>query len=185
MSSTFTRPRSTGLRPNAPWSCTNPLQQLRRAKLRDPRGDRVIAQMLAIMPTAGLDAVLSALELALEDARRGRVNVKNVLNLLNVLARLNAEPVPESAATALQVATKPLANTDRYDSLLTGAVAIGDDRPCVSWPSNSSNCACTTWPARGLIWWTKAAVAGQRWTTRAGCLSTCYKPAPPTGQCAR
>ena len=40
-----------------------------------------------------------------------------------MLARLNAEPVPESAATALQVATPPLANTERDDSLRAGNAA--------------------------------------------------------------
>ena len=68
--------------------------------LRDPGGDRVMAQVLAIVPTAGLDAVLVAVELVLESTRRGRVSVEHVLN---VLARLNAAPAPESAATALQL----------------------------------------------------------------------------------
>jgi len=103
------------LRNGAPFAdMPEPLQQLRRALLRDPGGDRVMAQVLAIVPTAGLDAVLVAVELALESTRRGRVSVEHVLN---VLARLNAEPAPESAATALQVSTPPLANTERYDSL--------------------------------------------------------------------
>ena len=38
-------------------------------------------------------------------------------HVLNVLGRLNAVPAPENAATTLQVATPPLANTARYDSL--------------------------------------------------------------------
>ena len=91
-----------------------PLQLLRKALLRNPGGDRVMAQVLSIVPTAGLDAVLVAVELALEGAPRGRVSVEHVLN---VIARLNAAPVPPNAATALQVADKPLANTERYDSL--------------------------------------------------------------------
>jgi hypothetical protein len=91
-----------------------PLQQLRRALLRDPGGDRVMAQLLAIVPTAGLDAVLVAVELALESTRRGRVSVEHVLN---VLGRLNSAPTPENAATGLLVATKPLADTERYDRL--------------------------------------------------------------------
>ena len=99
------------------------LQQLRRALLRDPGGDRVMAQVLAIVPAAGLDAVLVAVELALEGMRRGRVSVEHVLN---VLARLNAEPAPQSAATALQVSTPPLANTERYDSLRNDATAPGE-----------------------------------------------------------
>ena len=82
--------------------------------LRDPGGDRVMAQVQAIVPTAGLDAVLVAVELALESTRRGRVSVEHVHN---VLGRLAAVPAPESAATALQVSTPPLANTQRYDRL--------------------------------------------------------------------
>jgi transposase len=108
------------LRNGAPFAdMPEPLQQLRRALLRDPGGDRVMAQVLAIVPAAGLDAVLVAVELALESTRRGRVSVEHVLN---VLARLNAVPAPESAATALQVSTPPLANTERYDSLRGGTI---------------------------------------------------------------
>ena len=108
------------LRNGAPFAdMPEPLQQLRRALLRDPGGDRVMAQVLAIVPTAGLDAVLVAVELALEGTRQGRVSVEHVLN---VLGRLNAEPAPESAATALQVSTPPLANTERYDSLRGGTM---------------------------------------------------------------
>jgi transposase len=112
------------LRNGAPFAdMPEPLQQLRQALLRDPGGDRVMAQVLAIVPTAGLDAVLVAVELALEGTRGGRVSVEHVLN---VLGRLNAEPVPESAATMLQVATKPLANTERYDSLRAGTTEEAD-----------------------------------------------------------
>jgi hypothetical protein len=82
-----------------------------------------MAQVLAIVPTAGLDAVLVAVELALESTRRGRVSVEHVLN---VLARLTALPVPESAATALQVATPALANTERYDSLRVASTEEAD-----------------------------------------------------------
>jgi transposase len=103
------------LRNGAPFAdMPEPLQQLRQALLRDPGGDRVMAQVLGIVPTAGLEAVLVAVELALESTRQGRVSVEHVLN---VLGRLNAAPTPQSAATALQVATPPLANTERYDSL--------------------------------------------------------------------
>jgi len=74
-----------------------------------------MAQVLAIVPSAGLDAVLVAVELALESAPpSGRVSVEHVVN---VLGRLNATPAPESAATTLQVLTPPRADTARYDSL--------------------------------------------------------------------
>jgi transposase len=104
------------LRNGAPFAdMPTPLQQLRRALLRSPGGDRVMAQVLAIVPAAGLDAVLVAVELALESGPpSGRVSVEHVVN---VLSRLNAVSAPPSAATMLQVATKPLADTARYDSL--------------------------------------------------------------------
>ena len=82
-----------------------------------------MAQVLAIVPTAGLDAVLVAVELALETGPPGKVGVEHVVN---VLGRLNAAPRPQSAATTLQVATKPLANTARYDSLRAPASAVND-----------------------------------------------------------
>ena len=95
------------------------LQQLRRGLLREPGGDRVmaqvLAQVLAIVPTAGLDAVLVAVALALESAPpSGRVSVEHVVN---VLGRLTAAAAPESAQTTLQVSTPPLADTARYDRL--------------------------------------------------------------------
>ena len=104
------------LRNGAPFAdLPEPLQQLRRSLLRDAGGDRVMAQVLAIVPTAGLDAVLVAAELALESAPpSGRVSVEHVIN---VLARLNAAPALQNAATTLTVATKPLADTARYDRL--------------------------------------------------------------------
>ena len=46
------------------------LQQLRRGLLRQAGGDRLMAQVLAIVPMAGLEAVLVAVELALERGNR-------------------------------------------------------------------------------------------------------------------
>ena len=54
------------LRNGAPFAdLPEPLQRLRRMLLRDAGGDRVMVQVLAIVPSAGLDAVLVAAELAL------------------------------------------------------------------------------------------------------------------------
>ncbi len=103
------------LRNGAPFAdMPEPLQRLRRALLRNPGGGRVMAQVLAIVLTAGLEAVLVAVELALETGPPGKVSVEHVVN---VLGRLNAAPVPPTAATQLKVTTPPLANTARYDSL--------------------------------------------------------------------
>ncbi len=97
-----------------------------------------MAQVLAIIPDAGLDAVLVAVELALESTASGRVSVEHVIN---VLARLNAAPAPACVATHLQVSTPPLADTARYDSLrttdahaLASTAVVGGKaggRPCV------------------------------------------------------
>ena len=59
--------------------------------------------------------MLVGVELALESAPpSGRVSVEHVVN---VLARLNATPTPQSVATVLRVSTPPLADTARYDRL--------------------------------------------------------------------
>jgi transposase len=106
------------LRNGAPFAdLPEPLQQLRRGLLRQVGGDRLMAQVLAIVPAAGLDAVLVAVELALESGPpSGRVSVEHVVN---VLGRLNAKPVPPAVETALQVLEPPRADTARYDSLRT------------------------------------------------------------------
>jgi transposase len=85
------------LRNGAPFEDLPPaLQRLRRSLLRNPGGDRAMAQVLALVPCAGLDAVLVAVELALEGAPpSGRISTEHVLN---VLGRLNAAPVPQNAA---------------------------------------------------------------------------------------
>ena len=104
------------LRNGAPFAdLPEALQRLRRGLLRQAGGDRVMAQVLAIVPTAGLEAVIVAVELAMEGSPpSGRVSVEHVVN---VLGRLNAPAAPLSAETSLQVTTPPLANTARYDSL--------------------------------------------------------------------
>jgi hypothetical protein len=114
------------LRNGAPFAdLPEALQQLRRALLREPGGDRVMAQVLAIVPTAGLDAVLVAVELALESAPpSGRVSVEHVVN---VLGRLNAAAASEGVQTTLQASTPPLADTARYDRLREPGDTVSDD----------------------------------------------------------
>lgn len=70
-----------------------------------------MAQVLAAVPTAGLEAVLVAVDLVIES---GALSAEHVLN---VVARLNASPTPDSVETTLQLTQVPLANTSRYDSL--------------------------------------------------------------------
>ena len=104
------------LRNGAPFlELPEPLARLRVALLRHAGGDRLMAQVLALVPTAGLDSVLVAAELALEHAGpSGRVSPEHVAN---VLGRLNAPPRPANVSTALQTLTPPKADTARYDRL--------------------------------------------------------------------
>jgi hypothetical protein len=100
------------LRNGAPFAdLPAPLQRLRQGLMRHAGGDRVMAQVLAAVPTAGLEAVLVAVDLVVES---GALSAEHVLN---VVARLNAVPLPDSVATTLQLTQAPLANTSRYDSL--------------------------------------------------------------------
>ncbi|MBY0436616.1 MAG: IS21 family transposase [Burkholderiales bacterium] len=98
------------------------LLRLHRALTRRLGGDRVMAQVLAAVPVAGLDAVLVAVELALESGgTAGTVSGEHVLNLV---ARLTAAPAPECVETTLLLSEPPRADTGRYDSLRDGLEVI-------------------------------------------------------------
>ena len=100
------------LRNGAPFAdMPEPLKKLKLGLLRHPGGDKVMAQVLAAVPTAGLEAVLVAVELVIES---GALSAEHVHN---VVARLRASPVPQSVQTTLELVDTPLANTARYDSL--------------------------------------------------------------------
>ena len=100
------------LRNGAPFAdLPAPLLSLQQALLRRPGGDRVMAQVLAAVPTSGLDAVLVAAELVLET---GAVSAEHVLN---VIGRLTASAPPDQVETALRVNEAPRADTGRYDGL--------------------------------------------------------------------
>ena len=92
-----------------------PLLRLRQSLLRHTGGDRVMAQVLAAVPQAGLEAVLVAVEVVLESATpTGSISAEHVRN---VLARLTAPAAPEQAETTLQLSEPPRADTARYDRL--------------------------------------------------------------------
>jgi transposase len=100
------------LRNGAPFAdMPAPLLRLKHGLLRHAGGDRVMAQVLAAVPSAGLDAVLVAVELVVESG------VLSAEHVENVLARLNASPIPASVETSLTLQEAPVANTSRYDSL--------------------------------------------------------------------
>lgn len=100
------------LRNGAPFAdMPAPLLRLKQGLLRHAGGDRVMAQVLAAVPTAGLPAVLVAVTLVVESG------VLSAEHVENVLARLNTVPQPECVETSLQLKEAPVANTSRYDSL--------------------------------------------------------------------
>lgn len=100
------------LRNGAPFAdMPAPLLQLRKGLMRDSGGDKIMAQVLAVIPSAGLDAVLVAVELVLES---GAISAEHVIN---VVARLKAGPMPECVETSLTLNEAPLADTSRYDTL--------------------------------------------------------------------
>jgi transposase len=100
------------LRNGAPFAeMPEPLLRLQRLLLRRDGGDRLMSQVLAVVPKAGLEAVLVAVELVLES---GLLSVEHIQN---VIARLNQAPMPESVETTLQLKQAPLADAGRYDGL--------------------------------------------------------------------
>lgn len=80
-----------------------------------------MAQVLAAVPSAGLEAVLVAVELVIESG------VLSSEHVLNVIARLNATLPPASVETSLQLTEAPLANTSRYDGLRGLGEEAGDE----------------------------------------------------------
>lgn len=71
-----------------------------------------MADVLGAIPKHGLDAVLVAVELALESGRPSGEHV------MNVLARLKSGiPSPTKIETALMLTEEPKPDVDRYDQL--------------------------------------------------------------------
>jgi transposase len=102
------------LRNGAPFlTMPEPMLRLQRHLLKQQGGDRVMVQVLAATPVHGLEAVLVAVELALESGRPSGDHV------LNILARLKSPSVHsgEVVRTALTLKVEPLADVHRYEQL--------------------------------------------------------------------
>jgi transposase len=100
------------LRNGAPFAdMPEPLLRLRQGLMRVEGGDKTMAQVLNCVSIHGLESVLVAVELVIES---GALSTEHVLN---VLARLNAPPMPETVESRLHLDEAPVANTGRYDSL--------------------------------------------------------------------
>ncbi|MBU9597651.1 IS21 family transposase [Burkholderia multivorans] len=101
------------LRNGAPFATMpQPLQELQRHLLRHAGGDRVMTQVLGAVRDHGLDAVLQAVQAALDSGRPSGDHV------LNVLSRLKAPAANHAAAiTPLNLAEEPVADVARYERL--------------------------------------------------------------------
>ena len=107
------------LRNGAPFTeMPEALKRLQSQLLRRPGGDREMAEILALVLQHDEQAVLCAVELALE---AGVATKTHVLNLLHRLTDGKAPPAsPIDAPQALRLAQEPLANVGRYDALRDG-----------------------------------------------------------------
>lgn len=102
------------LRNGAPFGdLPEPLLHLQHVLMKRPGGDREMADILAQVPVHGLEAVLVAVELALEGRNASREHV------FNLLGRLKGPAAPEAVTTpqALSLTEEPQANVGRYDTL--------------------------------------------------------------------
>ena len=107
------------LRNGAPFAeLPAPLLQLQTALRRRERqqADRIMAKVLSLVPTHGLEAVLVAVELVLESG------VPSAEHVSNVLARLKQTDMPAQVETTLKLNEEPQADTARYDRLNTKEV---------------------------------------------------------------
>ncbi|GHC98582.1 IS21 family transposase [Pseudorhodoferax aquiterrae] len=89
-------------------------RQLQAALLKQPGGDREMVEVLALVLHHDEQAVLTAVELALE---AGVPTKMHVLNVLHRLLDSKAAPPPVTAPQALRLVLEPLANVKRYDDL--------------------------------------------------------------------
>jgi hypothetical protein len=95
-------------------------KRLQAILLKRPGGDREMVDILALVLHHDEQAVLTAVELALDAGAPSKTHV------LNLLARLLGElpPAPIDAPPALMLQIEPQANAQRYDSLRRSRHAV-------------------------------------------------------------
>ena len=104
------------LRNGAPFAeLPKAFRQLQSQLLRRPGGDREMVEILALVLQHDEQAVLCAVELALE---AGLATKTHVINVLRRLTDGKAPPAaPIDAPQALRLTREPMANVERYDAL--------------------------------------------------------------------
>jgi transposase len=104
------------LRNGAPFSeLPKAFKQLQASLLKRPGGDREMVEILALVLQHEEQAVLAAVELALEGGVATKTNILNLLHRLVDGAPSSTPPV--TAPQALALGREPRADVDRYDGL--------------------------------------------------------------------
>ena len=112
------------LRNGAPFAeMPAPLKRLSEQLLRRHGGDRIMAQVLAVVPRAGLEAVVVAVELMLETTGGAMVSAEHVINVISRLAvaPMNGD-ITHAVHAPIVLTELPLADTARYDQLRIDSV---------------------------------------------------------------
>ena len=111
-----------------------PFKALQRQLMRREGGDRVVAQVLAVVPKAGLEAVVAAVELMLERAGGVVPSAEHVINVLSRListATMHASDTLKEVVVPIIITEPPRADTAHYDRL-RGAGGMSDGNDCRS-----------------------------------------------------
>ncbi len=105
------------LRNGAPFAhMPEPFQQLQRYLLKREGGDRIMAEVLSVIPAHGVEAVQVAVELALSAGRPSGEHV------MNILARLKSPDTMPLVDTPLTLTQESRPNMQRYDALREAAM---------------------------------------------------------------
>ncbi|MNL34576.1 hypothetical protein D3C87_1565570 [compost metagenome] len=103
------------LRNGAPFLELPPaFKRLQATLLKQPGGDREMVEVLALVLHHDEQAVLAAVELAMES---GAASKTHILNVLHRLLDGKPAPAPVTSPQALKLAVEPQANVLRYDQL--------------------------------------------------------------------
>ena len=104
------------LRNGAPFAeLPTAFRALQQHMLKTPGGDREMVEILALVLHHDEQAVLTAVELALEAGAPSKTHILNLLHRLVDGKLLDAPPV--KPPSALTLTTEPQANVERYDAL--------------------------------------------------------------------
>ena len=90
-------------------------RQLQSHLLKRPGGDREMVEILALVLQHDEQAVLAAVELALEDGAPAKTHILNVLHRLIDGKPTSAPPV--ATPQGLTLSEEPRADVERYDTL--------------------------------------------------------------------